>query len=76
MEVKIYYDNARIREFTNISMVYDNLHTNTYDLHYRIPKDDILDGTSERMTAIDKEGVARIHIKGGNDDQDMEKLRI
>jgi len=71
MDIKIYYDNAKIREFTNISMVYDNLHTKTYDLHYRLPEEG-----SERMTAISKEGVARIHIKGGNDDQDMEKFRI
>lgn len=58
MDIKIYY-NAKVIEFTDISMVYDNLHTNTYDLHYRLPKEG-----GERMKAINKEGVARIHIKG------------
>lgn len=59
MNITIFYNDAKVREFTDISMVYDNLHTNTYDLHYRLPEEG-----SERMNAISKEGVARLHIRG------------
>jgi len=63
MNITIFYNDAKVREFTDISMVYDNLHANTYDLHYRIYEDDYTN-TCERMHAISKEGVARLHIRG------------
>lgn len=75
MDITIYYNNGNVREFTNINLVYDNLHTKTFDLHYRL-EGAVLEEDRERMCAIDKTNVARIHIKGGNDDKSMEKLRI
>ena len=74
MDVTVFYNNAIVRSFTNVNMVFDNAYMKTYDIHFKGIYEDT--DSANRMCAVKKEEVARITIKGGTDDKNMEKLRI